>query len=68
MRERGTERDVRRERRTVKDERGFPDAARAVEEERLLDAVVLRVVVEDGFQQRSRDDFPRRQCRFLLPH
>lgn len=43
---------------TFEDESGFADAARAVEDERLRDAVVVGVVVEDCFQQWPGDDPP----------
>lgn len=40
---------------TVEDEGSFADAAGAVEDEGLRDAVVLGVVVEDGLEEWARD-------------
>lgn len=40
---------------TVEDEGGFADAAGAVEDEGLRDAVVLGVVVEDSLEEWARD-------------
>lgn len=43
----------------MEEEGGFADAAGAMEEEGLGDAVVEGVVVEDALHERPRDDTPR---------
>jgi len=48
----------------LKNEGGFADASGAVKEEGLVKAVVLGVVVEDGFEEGSGKDSP---C-FLCSH
>lgn len=49
---------------TFENEGGFANATGAMKDERLRDAMVLNVVVENGFQEGPWDDSPCFLCHF----